>query len=606
MSLYIIETPELAREICASLLGEPSLALDTETTGLEWSDLPFVFSMANREHEYVAPIELAIYFTPLFNTSKEWRFKNAKFDLHMMHKLGHKLQGRFHDITAYARLDRNDHFGNKPYSLANLANREGKAKDKAVDEYIKKHNLYEERTDRLGNKYKQPRYDWVPRDILYRYAGLDARLTFDLLDTYVARLDDRSVEVGQHEARVNAVCEFMEWEGIRVDLDYTRAARAEEMAKAQATRLKFKELTGIEFVDSAKCLEPVFRAAGEKIFTTDTGRPSFTADILDEYESPIAQVVRNIRGHEKTISTYYNNIITMADLETNPFPVIHPSMWPDGTRTGRFSYSDPNLQNLPKDEEPDKAKDPEAWLEWFNTRYFVRGCFIPRPGRMFVSLDYAQQEYRMMLAYAREQRLIERVMAGMDLHAATAELVGVTRKQAKTLNFAILYGAGDKKLAKMLGITVDAARKLRLEYFGALPMVEKFIDKVIRTGRARGHVVNWFGRRLYADREFCYALPNHLIQGGGADVIKVAMVKGFESGLFNIENLPVAQVHDQLLLDVAMNRLDTIPEVVKLMEHAFPEKNGMRLKVDVSWSTKSFAERDMTKGFPYESGQAHV
>ena len=199
-----------------------------------------------------------------------------------------------------------------------------------------------------------------------------------------------------------------------------------------------------------------------------------------------------------------------------------------------------------------------------------------------------------MAAYAKENTIIQRVMAGEDFHQVTADMFGVTRKIAKTLNFMILYGGGDQKLADMLGLHLTEARRLKLKYFLALPRVELFIDAVIRTGRTRGYVRNWLGRKLYAEHEFCYALPNHLIQGGGADVVKAAMVQ-IDKELPDIKM--ILQVHDQLVFDITPSQLHHVPRLKEIMESVW-EKEGMKLEVDVSWSNKSLAERDMKKGIP--------
>lgn len=244
------------------------------------------------------------------------------------------------------------------------------------------------------------------------------------------------------------------------------------------------------------------------------------------------------------------------------------------------------MQNVPKEED---STEP----------YVVRGCFVPRPGHVFVSMDYSQMEYRMMAAYANEVSIIERVMKGEDFHQVTADLFGVTRKTAKTLNFAILYGAGEEKLAFMLGVAREEARRLKLKYFMALPRVEKLIDDVIRTGKSRGYVKNWLGRKMRAEFFFAYALPNHLIQGGGADVVKTAMIR-IDKEFPDVKM--VLQVHDQLVFDMTPDQYVHIPRIKEIMESVWT-MNGMKLEVDVSWSARSFAERDMTKGLPNADGQ---
>lgn len=553
-----------------------TLAVDTETTGLEERDVPFALITATTHDtfyfdERVLPSFWANVAPLLADTSKTFVFQNAKFDMRMLATKGLPIHGSVVDIAIASRLLRNDQL---VHSLDAQAKRLlGQEKDTTVAKYIKDFDLYETRTYPLGGTYKVPRYDRVPIEIMETYAQKDARLTFDLYELYMSRLDVDSLRVWNNENDLIKVFYKMERRGLLLNQEYTVAAREHEQVRLDTFKALYKSFTGVGFVNSAKSIQ---KALDIQLPTTAAGNPSLTDDVIEELmdrgiRAKELGFVRNIRTHDKRISTYYDNYL---NFHSNG--IIHPTMWQAGTRTGRISYSDPNLQNVPKEEDSED-------------RYVVRGCFMPRPGRRYVSFDYKQMEYRMAAAYANERTAIDAVMGGADFHQATADLVGITRKQAKTLNFAILYGAGDEKVAKMLGVSLQEARRLRLKYFMALHKIEKLIDDVISKGRGRGYVVNWFGRRLYADKEFAYALPNHLIQGGGADVVKVAMNR-------IDEEFPslwmVLQVHDQLVFEMTDEELAHIPRIKQIMESVWT-KNGMVLEVDVSWSDKSLAERDM-------------
>ena len=196
--------------------------------------------------------------------------------------------------------------------------------------------------------------------------------------------------------------------------------------------------------------------------------------------------------------------------------------------------------------------------------------------------------------YAGETKVIEAVMNGADFHQATADMVGINRKPAKTLNFAVLYGAGIDKIATMLKTTSQAANQLKTKYFMNLSRIEMLIDGVISKGKARGYVFNWAGRKLYAVKEFCYALPNHLIQGGGADVVKEAMRRIYLDPVLG-QLWCVLQVHDQLVFELLPEELVHIPRIKEIMESVYPAKNGMKLTVDVSISRLSLAEKHMEK-----------
>ncbi len=575
----MLVTIENHEGIVERLNSKTVLALDTETAGLDWFDRLFSIIISDDSEDFYFDRRLLCknfdwIVDPVILHPHNWIFKNAKFDMRMLFMDGFHITGVIEDIGTAARILKNDHWGKKAYSLAELAKREGMEKLDIAEAYIKKNKLYEVRKTRLNEEYKQPMYNEVPLDVIGEYACKDGRLTYDLREIYLSRMDDDDRRVYENECKLIPVCFDMEMSGIRINIEYTEKGMAYEEEKLKEVRRHFLQATGKEYEDTKSLLIPIFEAAGEIIPSTDKGNPSLTGDVLETFSSPVAKIVQNIRSHEKRISTYYKNYINGYDKGG----YIHPTMWPDGTRTGRFSYSNPNLQNIPKEE------DPEA-------PYVIRGCFVPTPGNVFVSFDYKQMEYRMMLAYANARRLIDEVMNGADVHTATSQLLGITRDRAKTLNFAILYGAGIEEISRMLSIPMAEASRLRTKYFLGLPDVERLIWDVIRTGRDRGYVKNWLGRKLRADRDFCYALPNHLIQGGCADVVKVAMNR-IHPLLASRKSKMVLQVHDQLLMDMYPQDFDLVPEIKKIMESVW-SMNGMDLLVDVEWSRTSFAERDM-------------
>lgn len=384
--------------------------------------------------------------------------------------------------------------------------------------------------------------------------------------------------VYENENRLIKTCFTIESRGVLLDLDYVRDALAYEHEKLYEAKKDFEKDTGRAYIDSSKLFAEIFDERGERYPRTDKGNPSFAADALETIDTPTTRLITRIRDHEKRAGTYYSSFLYYADKGGR----LHANIRTAGTKTGRFSYANPNLQNIPKeDEESDLEK-----------KFVVRGSFIPSPGFSFVSLDYSQVEYRLMLDYAGETGLIKRVLGGEDVHQATADMVGISRKQAKTLNFAILYGAGIDLLAHNLGIKVREADDLRRKYFSRLPKVKAFLKKVMSVGEARGHVVNWMGRRCHINhRDFSYTLPNHLIQGGAADVIKVAMNRIHEFLEGKLSGM-VVQIHDDILHEIHDDEHDLVPGIQKIMESVYEPRNGMRLTVKPEISTKSWAYRD--------------
>jgi DNA polymerase-1 len=573
-------------EVLEYLDKHDKLAVDTETTGLRYHDRLFSVQFATQDRSFYFDRRALANFDRvkgLFDRERTWYAQNAKFDMRMLSWEKMVPKGTVSDLEVLVRLDRNDVMSTR---LADTARREGMEKLKIVDDYIKEHELHTKITNKYGGEEKLLHFDRVPIEIMGQYAHHDTRITYDLSEKILSRLDPKCFEVYKNECALTPICLEMEMGGALLDLEYTRNMYEYESGLIREAKNEFLLVTGKLYDTSKQTLIEIFTKAGEVIPTTAKGNPSLTDDILEGFTSPAARILQKIRHYEKRISTYYSSFLDLCD----DHGYIHPDMRQAGTKTGRFSYRDPNLQNIPKEDDKDDLTRPNL----------VRRCFVPEKDHVLVSMDYSQQEYRLMLAYADQRDLIEQVMAGVDLHEATARLVGITRKQAKTLNFAILYGAGDDKLAWMLGITKQEASLLRKRYFMALPMVLHLISQVKRTVASRGHVYNWYGRKLCLPGNVAagaYAVPNHLIQGGGADICKVAMVQVAPE----IKGTGIRmqkQVHDQLLFQVPKDQFDKLPRIKEIMEGVFPEKNGMRMKVDVSWSDKSFAEADMKKGFP--------
>jgi DNA polymerase-1 len=260
-----------------------------------------------------------------------------------------------------------------------------------------------------------------------------------------------------------------------------------------------------------------------------------------------------------------------------------------GTDTGRFSYSDPNLQNVPKEESG-------TWR--------VRRAFRPTaPEWCLVMIDYAQMEYRLMLDYAGQMDVIRKILEeGLDVHQATSTSMDVDRTSAKTLNFMLLYGGGTAKLAAALGISIEKAGQLKHRYFKRLEKIRAFSRNIINKAEGRHFVFNWAGRVCHfpevqtkkgPDR-LAFRAPNHVIQGGCADVVKRAMVRCHEF-LRAYSSRMLLQVHDEIVFEVHRSELDIVPELRKIMETAYPHRH-LPLTCDVEHSWTSWG--DKVKGYP--------
>ena len=165
----------------------------------------------------------------------------------------------------------------------------------------------------------------------------------------------------------------------------------------------------------------------------------------------------------------------------------------------------------------------------------------------------------------------------------------------RSLNFALLYGAGPARVAEMLGITEEEARELIRKFYSALPRVDALIKAIRATAKHRGYIVTWAGRKIdYPDRGKAYAAPNHLIQGGAGDVMRIAMNR-CDGLLAETKSSLCLTIHDELVFNIHKDELDLVPEIQRIMENVYPYKH-LPLPVDVSHSWKSLA--DKAKGYP--------
>jgi DNA polymerase-1 len=595
----IVRQAEFTRTVGHLLLtGERSV--DTETTGLRAYHDDRLFSIIIADHEksyyfnfqeyedlaaeWVLPRFWISFLKPVFsNPDSLWYMTNAKFDMAMLAREGIYVRGPVHCTEALGRVERNDEFA---YGLDATAKRLGLEKSEAVKEYIKKHKLYD--------KDKNSLYYKVPFNVIVPYGELDAKLTrtigmhqnevFHEIENSTPDSLPKITRIVENEKKFTKTCFKIEQTGIRLDPEYCRAAVLYETDRYRKAEANFRELTGLEFQDSNAVLKQAFEQSGEQITLTEKGNPSFTDKVLSKYTSPVAKIIQEYRDAYKKANTYYKNF-----LYFNKDGIIHASIKQGGAKHGRVSVVDPPLQTLADEE--DEGDLP----------FKIRRAFIPRPGTFFLMMDYDQMEYRMMFDYAGQMDFIHEVKAGMDVHDATVKIIkdmlgiSITRSQAKTLNFGLLYGMGINALAAALKTTTDKARALKKAYFQALPFVQGFIRKVTARAEANGYIFNWAGRRCYfKDLNFAYTAPNHLISGGCADVVKIAMNQ-IDDLLEGKKTKMIMQVHDEILFEMVPEEMDLIPQIKEIMEGAYPYKH-LKLTVSVEHSFKSWA--DKVKGIP--------
>ena len=594
-------------DVVKKLSQTGTYAVDTETTGVYWAKNDRLFSIiisdGTQEYyfnfndwddiplEYRLPRESISLMSPIFsNPASKWFGHNFKFDLHMLSKEGLEIAGEVHCTMAIERVKYNAYFGNKPYSLDKCAERMGFKKDDAVKKHCDKNKLYRyEATPGKKQQRKIYYFNMVPFDIIVPYGLQDAKITHALGMFQIAEIKriagslptnfPSTLQVLENEKKLTKTCYKIEKTGVKIDREFCRRAIEFEEKRRDVALASFRAITGLELIDSNKFLEGIFKALGEKYPTTEKGNPSFTEDALSTFTSPAAKAILEYRKASKRANTYFKNYLYFADKDD----VIHADIKQSGTETGRFSYGDPNLQNVPKRGEDQKD-------------FPIRKAFVPRDGFCFVMLDYDQMEYRLMVDYAEEKELSAKINSGLDVHTACMEMMGMTdREPAKTINFMNLYGGGIQKLADDLGIPLAKATELKANYWRVLPQVQTFIRKVVNMAERRGYIFNWYGRKCnFPDRGFSYIAPNHLIQGGGADVMKVAMNK-IDDFLKPYKSRMLIQVHDELVFEISKDEFHIIPEIKKIMETVYPHR-FVPLTVGVEHSFISWF--DKVEGLP--------
>jgi len=577
----MIVKQDAVREVLHKISLEERVALDTETSGLHIYGPDRILSLiiASPSEVYYfnfndTPDHLGQVISgtsllsldlinPIVQACKGVVFiHNARFDISVLEKYGANLDStKIFCTQAISRVDCNVRAS---VSLANMAKVVGEEKSKELDKYISKHKLYEWIHVPGKTRKKNAFYDQVPLEIMQPYAEMDAKVTLKLGEYLISniRKQDRIIPVGRpkleqvkkNELDLIMPINRMERRGILTDPEYIQKAYEHECAIYHEAMGEFQEKTGVAFVDSNKVFSEVFDGLGVKYPRTEKGNPSFKDEALVKMDHPITDIIKKYRKAHKKANTYYRNFLDMAVNN-----VLHCRFMASGARTGRLSCTTPNLQNVPKRGE-DKSLFP------------VRRCFIPRPGLPLVMIDYDAMEYKLLMDYAGEMAVIKKVLEGYDVHQATADMLGKTRDQAKTINFALLYGMGQDALAKKLKCSVDEAKDIKEQYFDRLPNIAKLISEVTYRAESRGFIFNWFGRRYYFTRNECYKAPNYLIQGGCADIMKRAMIQ-IDKLLADKNTNMLLQVHDEIVFEFDQNEMDLVPQIKKIMGGVFPSRH---------------------------------
>ena len=587
-SYKCITTKKDLKKVIKEASKSDTVAIDTETTGLDYIDSELVgisISFNAGEGFYIPikhndesiiqlPLEDVINeLKPLLeNSEKKIIGQNIKFDKNILMKYGLKLASIKNDTMMMS------------YVLDASATRHNL--DALASYYLGyKTSTYE---DVAGKGAKQISFDDVPIDIATNYAAEDADITLRLYEELSPKL--KNIE------SLNKLNEEIEIPLIEVlsDMERNGAILNAKVLNAQSKDLeeriirlenKAYKLAGEEFnLGSTKQLREIFfdKLNYRVIKKTPGGQPStdekVLAELAEEYELP--KVLLEHRTLSKLKSTYTDKLPNQISSLSGK---VHTSFHQAVTTTGRLSSSDPNLQNIPIRTEDGRR---------------IRQAFEPSNGNKFISADYSQIELRVMAHLSKDPGLLSAFQEGEDVHSKTAsevfnvDIEDVTsdlRRNAKAINFGLIYGISAFGLGKQLGITRNLAAEYMAMYFEKYPGVKQYMESTKESASQNGYVETLFGRRLYLKEINANnalrrqaserAAINAPVQGTAADIMKIAMIRMYQAlEKEKSEARIILQVHDELILDTPEKEID---RVIELTTEAMKEATLLDVPLEI-------------------------
>lgn len=574
----LVNTPEGRKDLIKKLSKAKVLSFDTETTGVD-PNIAELVGMAFSAEEgtgYYVPVpadqEAAKKITAEFKSLLENKNiqivgQNIKFDMLMMKWYGVEINQPLFDTMIAHYLCEPD----RRHKLDYLAETFLKYKMVPIESLIGKR----------GKNQLSMRDIEVER--VAPYAAEDADITLQLKPIMEKMLDEIESTELYHSLEIPLIKVLvdMEYEGVRVNKEFLENYSKTLGELITAKEKEIYEQAGTTFNIASP------KQVGEVLFDklnlpyrwkkTASGQYSTNESKLSELAEkfPIPRMILDFRKLAKLKSTYVDALPQLINPKTNR---IHSSFNQARAATGRLSSENPNLQNIP-------IKD-EAGRE-------IRKAFEPRDeNHILLAADYSQIELRLIAEISEDKAMLDAFINGHDIHQATAagvfnkkleEVTPDERRQAKTVNFSIIYGAGATNLSKQLGIPRKEASTLIENYFKQYQGLQKYMTEIVEFAREHGYVKTLMGRRRYLrdinsrnglERSNSERIAvNTPIQGTAADMIKVAMInihKALKDG--NFKTKMILQVHDELVFDVPKEELEKVsPIIEKLMKEAMPD-----------------------------------
>ncbi|UNT64007.1 DNA polymerase I [Acinetobacter towneri] len=549
-------------------------AFDTETTSLDYRVAEIVgFSIAfDAKDAYYVPLahdyegapqqlnrdQVLAQIKPILeNNAVDKIGHHLKYDAHVLENHGIHLQGWYFDTMLASNV------------LNSVATRHGM--DDVARLYLS--HLTTSYEQIAGKGVKQKTFNQIEIETAAHYAAEDAHVTYRLYEVLSAKLQKHPELVNilhNIEMPVARVLTSMEENGIQLDLKFLDQLGVDFSQTMQDLENQIVELAGENFnVSSPKQVgEILFDKLGLKGGKkTATGQYSTSESVLEKIEHPISSLILDYRGLSKLKSTYTDGLLKQANNDTHR---VHTSYHQALTATGRLSSTDPNLQNIPIRTEIGRQ---------------IRKAFVAPEGRVLLAADYSQIELRLMAHFSQDDALLDAFNHGQDVHRRTAaEVLGIAledvtsdqRRQAKAVNFGLLYGMSEFGLIRQLGFTREESQNYIKQYFQRYPGIYEYMQRTRQVALEQGFVETILGRRLYtpdiAARNMMVrkaaerAAINAPLQGSAADIIKMAMIE-VDKMLPQAQAKMLLQVHDELVFEVDADAADELaPKLAEVMQ----------------------------------------
>ena len=513
------------------------------------------------------------WFKDIMATDAIKIFHNAMYDVCWIRQMGIKINGLVVDTMIAASLIDENRF---QYSLNAISwDYLGHGKnEQALNQEAKSRGL-------------DPKADmWqLPAMHVGAYAEKDAELTLELWQIFKKEIIDQDIEsIFNLETDLFPCLVDMKFKGVRVDVE--RAHKLKEQLSTQEEQLlhQVKKETGVDTqIWAARSIAKIFDKLGLGYETTEKSKaPSFTKNFLQEHPHPLVQKIAKAREINKAHTTFIDTIIRYEHKGRIHADINQIRSDQGGTVTGRFSYSNPNLQQLPA-----RNKDLGP---------MIRSLFLPEKGCTWGCFDYSQQEPRLVVHYASLHKFpsVYDVVdsykddVATDFHKTVADMANIPRSQAKVINLGLFYGMGKAKLQAELGVSKEKAAELFEQYHAKVPFVKQLMNSASNRAQERGQIRTLLGRLCrfplwepnmfgmhkalpHEDalrehgpgikRAYTYKSLNKLIQGSAADMTKKSMLELYKEGI-----VAHIQIHDEL--DVSVESDKHAKKIVEIMENA--------------------------------------